>query len=81
MSQENFHKELSRITLYNLSFNYCYRYDINLARIMYATNSLHRKAKTGRTLGTWHQYLVNVPGLRYSRQIEFREELIHFLTT
>ena len=58
-SEENFHKGLSRITLYRLyyisyGFNYCYRYEINLARIMYAANSsiLHSKEKTGRILGT-----------------------------
>ena len=33
-------------------------------------------------LGTWHQYLVNdVSGLRYSKQIEFQEEFMNFLTT
>ena len=45
MNEENFHKELSRITYivqiitYILSFNYSYRYEINLIRIMYAANS------------------------------------------
>ena len=45
---------------------------------MYAANSsiLYSKEKTVRILGTWHQYLVNVSGLRYSKQIEFQEELI-----
>ena len=64
-----------------LSFNYSYRYEIYLIRIMYAANSsiLCSKEKTVRILGTWHQYLVNVSGLRYSKQIEFQEELISFL--
>ena len=50
---------------------------------MYAANSsiLYSKEKTGRILGTWHQYLVNVSGLRYSKQIEFQEELINSLRT
>ena len=52
---------------------------------MYAANSsiLHGKEKTGGILGTWHQYLVivNVSGLRYSKQIEFQEELMNFLKT
>ena len=62
------------IISYILSFNYSYRYEINLIRIMYAANSsiLYSKEKTGRILGTWHQYLVNVSGLRYSKQIEFQ---------
>ena len=49
---------------------------------MYAAilSILHSKEKTGLILGTW-QYLVNVSGLRYSKQIEFQEELINFLTT
>ena len=48
---------------------------------MYTANSsiLHGKEKTVRILGTRHQYLVNVFGLRYSKQIEFQEELINFL--
>ena len=84
ISEENFHRELSRIIWYTLSFNYCYRYEINLAWIMYTANSsiLHRKEKkTGQILGTWHQYLVNVSGPCYSKQIEFQEELTNFLTT
>ena len=52
---------------YILSFNYSYRYEINLIRIMYTANSsiLYSKEKTVRILGTWHQYLLNVSGLRY----------------
>ena len=63
------------IILYILSFNYGYRYEINLIRTMYAANSsiLYSKEKTGRILGTWHQYLVNVSGLRYSKQIEYQK--------
>ena len=40
---------------------------------MYTANSaiLYSKEKTVRILGTWHQYLANVSGLRYSKQIEF----------
>ena len=47
---------------------------------MYTANSsiLYSKEKTVRILGTWHQYLVNVSGLRYSKQIKFQEELINF---
>ena len=48
---------------------------------MYSANSsilYGNKEKTGRILGTLHQYLVNVSGLRYSKQIEFQEELINF---
>ena len=50
---------------------------------MYTANSLivYSKEKTVRILGTWHQYLVNVSGLRYSKQIDFQEELINFLKT
>ena len=52
---------------------------------MFAANSSiqHNKEKTGQVLGTWHQYLVNVSGLRYSKKkkIEFQEELMNFLTT
>ena len=50
---------------------------------MYTANSsiLYSKEKTVRILGTWHQNLVNVSGLRYSKQIEFQEELIIFLRT
>ena len=50
---------------------------------MYTANSsiLYSKEKTVRILGTWHQNLVNVSGLRYSKQIEFQEELINFLKT
>ena len=50
---------------------------------MYTANSsiLYSQEKTVRGLGSWHQYLVNVSGLRYSKQIEFQEELINFLTT
>ena len=88
MSQENFHKELSRIALYDyiiypISFNYSYKYEINPIRIIYAASSsiLYSKEKTGRILGTWHQYLMNVSGLRYSKQIEFQVELINFLRT
>ena len=68
---------------YILSFNYGYWYEINLNRIMYTANSsiLYGKEKTVRILGTWHQNLVNVSGLRYSKQIEFQEELINFLKT
>ena len=71
------------IISYILSFNYSYRYEINLIRIIYATNSsiLYSKEKTGQIVGTWHQYLVNVSCLRYSKQIEFQEELINFLRT
>jgi len=49
-----------------LSFNYSYRYEIDLIRIMYTANSLilYSKDKTVRILGTWHQYLVNVSGIR-----------------
>ena len=43
-------------------------YSANLS-ILYSN-----KEKTGRILGTWHQYLVNVSGLCYSKQIEFQEE-------
>ena len=42
---------------------------------------LLRRLKSGRILGTWHQYLTNVSGLCYSRQFEFQEELMNFLTT
>ena len=44
---------------------------------MYTANSsiLYSKERTVWILGTWHQYLVNVSGLRYSKQIEFQEEL------
>ena len=42
---------------------------------------LYSKAKTGRILGSWHQYLVNVSGLCYSKKIDFQEELINFLRT
>ena len=71
------------IISYVPSFNYSYRYEINVIRIMYAANSsiLYNKEKTVRILGTWHQYLVNVSGHRYSKQIEFQEEFIHFLRT
>ena len=50
---------------------------------MYAANSLilYSKDKTVRILGTLYQYLVNVSCLRYSKQIEFQEELINFLRT
>ena len=50
---------------------------------MYTANSsiLYSKEKTVRILGTWRQYLENVSGLRYSKQIEFQEELINFLKT
>ena len=43
---------------------------------MYAPNSsiLHDKEKTGRILGTRHQYLVNVSGLPFSKQIEFQKK-------
>ena len=63
------------IISYILSFNYGYRYEINLIRTMYAANSsiLYSKEKTGQILGTWHQYLVNVSGLRYSKQIEYQK--------
>ena len=46
---------------------------------MYTANSsiLYSKEKTVRILGTRHQYLVNVSGLHYSKQIEFQEELIN----
>ena len=68
---------------YILSFNYSYRYEIYLTWIMYTANSsiMYSKEKTVWILGTWHQYLVNVSGLRYSKQIEFQEELINFLRT
>ena len=43
---------------------------------MYAVYlSIQQREKTVRILGTWRQYLVNVSGLRYSKQIEFQEEL------
>ena len=47
---------------------------------MYAANSsiLYSKERTVQILGTWRQYLVNVSGLRYSKQIKFQEELIIF---
>ena len=50
---------------------------------MYAAilSILQSKEKTGLILSTWHKYLVNVSDLRYSKQIEFQEELINFLTT
>ena len=50
---------------------------------MYAANSsiLYSKDKTVRILDTLCQYLVNVSCLRYSKQIEFQEELINFLRT
>ena len=50
---------------------------------MYTANSsiLYSKEKTVRILGTWYQNLVNVSGFRYSKQIEFQEELINFLKT
>ena len=50
---------------------------------MHTANSsiLYSKEKTARILGTWHQYLVNVSGLRYSKQIEFQKELIYVLRT
>ena len=50
---------------------------------MYTANSpiLYSKEKTVRILGIWHQNLVNVSGLRYSKQIEFQEVLINFLKT
>ena len=49
---------------------------------MYAANSsiLYSEHKTGRILGTWHQYLVNISGLGYTKQIEFQEKLMIFLT-
>ena len=40
-----------------------------------------RRLKSGRILGTWNQDLTNVSGLCYSRQFEFQEELMNFLTT
>ena len=46
-----------------------------------ARKRLLRRLKTGRILDTRHQYLMNVSGFRYSRQIEFQEELMNFLTT
>ena len=68
---------------YILSFNYSYWYEITLNRIMYTANSsiLYGKEKNVPILGTWHQNLVNVSGLLYSKQIEFQEELITFLKT
>ena len=42
---------------------------------------LYSEEKTVRILGTRHQNLVNVSGLRYSKQIEFQEELTNFLKT
>ena len=68
---------------YILSFNYSYWYEINLIRTNYTANSsiLYSKEKSVRILGTWHQNWVNVFGLRYSKQIEFQEELINFLKT
>ena len=43
-----------------------------------ARKRLLRRLKTGRILDTRHQYLMNVSGFRYSRQIEFQEELMNF---
>ena len=42
------------IVRYILSFNYGYRYEVNLIRIMDTANSsnLYSKQKTGRILGT-----------------------------
>ena len=53
---------------------------------MYAANSsiLYSKDKSGRILGTWHQYLVNVSqvsSFRYSKQIEYQEEFINLVRT
>ena len=50
---------------------------------MHTANSsiLYSKENTVRIPGTWHQILVNVSGLRYSKQIEFPEELTNFLKT
>ena len=85
MSEENFRTELSRITFYDIypKLYYSFRYEINLIRIMYTANSsiLYSKEKTVRILGTRHQNLVNFSGFRYSKQIEFQEELINFLRT
>ena len=44
-------------------------YSANLS-ILYS----NKEKKIGRILGTWHQYLVNVSGPRYSKRIEFQEE-------
>ena len=59
---------------YILSFNYSYWYEINLIRIMYTANSsiLYSKEKT---------VCPDTGHLRYSKQIEFQEELINFLRT
>ena len=81
-SEKNFHKELSRITsyrllLYILCFNYNYRCEINVVRIIYEA-----KKKAKKLAGCWApdiNILVNVSGLRYSKQIEFQEELINLL--
>ena len=73
LSTENY---IIQIILYILSFNYSNRYETSFVRILYAANSptLHCKG---------NQYLVNASqsGLRYSKQIEFQEELMNFLTT
>ena len=48
---------------------------------MYSANSsiLCSKEKIGRIVGTWHEYLVNISGLRYFKQIEFQGEITKFL--
>ena len=58
-----------------LSFNYSYIYEINLIHIMYAANSsiLYCKEKTGRILGTWHQYLVNVLASVIPNKLNFQK--------
>ena len=73
LSTENY---IIQIILYILSFNYSYRYETNLVRILNAANSPTQHCKG-------NQYLVNASqsGLRYSKQIEFQEELMNFLTT
>ena len=47
---------------------------------MYTANSsiLYSKEKTVRILGTWHQYLVNLSGLCYSKN---KKNVINFLRT
>ena len=48
---------------------------------MYTAHSsiLYSKENTVRILGTWHQYLVNLSCLRYSKQIEFQEEFFKYI--
>ena len=68
--------------LHIFNYVYCYRYEIDSARIVRSQfiDSAQQR-KTGRILGTWHQCLLGVSGLCYSKQIEFQEEFMNFLTT